>query len=226
MCALSVAVYHFEGYAVDFLPAVRFQGFTLDFLGSGLNIGTIAVQVFFMLSGILTVGTLGNVDFSCGKYYRKRFARLYVPLWIAWLMVCLWTTYWYGGIFFSVSMRMFPLAVLGLDGYLSTTPLVALTGGTGFYLVGEWFFGALVFITLLWPFLRHVFLRSPKGLLFSLGLLELVSYFSTGAVLGSVLSCLPIEGLFSFVLGVYLASKRDKIYGNICAALIGGGVWL
>lgn len=220
-CALGVAFYHFEYAAADTLPSVRFEGLSFDVLGSDLHLGTIAVQIFFVLSGLFCAKTVGDRSFSVSGYYKKRLLRLYVPFWISWLLICIWQAYWGGGQFFSTPAIMFPFTVLGLDGFLtSSVPEPHPAGSDLFYLVGEWFLGAMVIVTLLWPLLRLAFRRVGRFVLVALLAIEVLTYLFPDFPPVFVLRYLPIKGMVSYCLGVCLGlgGARVRNSAGLCVA--------
>lgn len=132
---------------------------TYSFLGSGLDVGSLAVCIFFMLSGALAArSTLHDEGFSTLGYVRHRVLRLLPPLWLSWFLICVW--YMARGSFhFDVPAWRFVLTVLGLDGYVS----YGLGLGPSFYYCGEWFYGAVVIAALAWPLMRWLLGRVGVG---------------------------------------------------------------
>lgn len=70
-CVLSVIFYHFESAAEGVLPPVRFAGLTFDFLGLGINAGSLAVQLFFILSGALCAKTVHDDRFALKSFLNE-----------------------------------------------------------------------------------------------------------------------------------------------------------
>ena len=207
VCAAGVAFYHFECTAADALPPVSLRGSTFSVLGSDLNLGTISVQIFFVLSGLFAARTVRDGSFSPFAYYRRRLPRLYVPFWISWLLVCLWLAYWTGGQFFSASASLFPLTLLGLDGFLSASvPSPHPAASDMFYLVGEWFFGALVIITLLWPMMRAAIARFGRLVPVAIAAVEALTFVLPELPVCFFLSYLPLRGMLSYSLGACLGA--------------------
>lgn len=155
-CALTVCVYHYEctmakvigGGSVSELALRAFR----DVLGIGLDAGSIAVCLFFMLSGALACETTSNNEkFTVAGYAKHRALRLLPPLWLSWLLIAVWYAA-RGSFHFQVPAWRFIFTVLGLDGYVS----YGLNLGGTFYYCGEWFYGAIVLVTLIWPLARFV----------------------------------------------------------------------
>lgn len=111
-----------------------------------------------MLSGALTAEkTLGDEVFTASGYIRSRLSRLLPPLWLSWLVLCVWFLS-RGILHFSVPAWSFIFTVLGLDGYVS----YGLGLGRTFYLCGEWFYGAIVIAALIWPAARALYRKMGR----------------------------------------------------------------
>lgn len=97
-------------------------------LGTGLDLGSIAVGLFFMLSGALAAKTtLRSDSFRPIGYIKHRVLRLLPPFWVCWFLVCV--SYVARGSFhFDVPAWRFALTVVGMDGYVS----YSLSGGPSF----------------------------------------------------------------------------------------------
>lgn len=93
-CAVVVYVYHF---GISFLSGPRragvvslLEGQLYGLLGSGPSMGSLAVEPFFMLSGALASRTLDDGGFSALRYLLHKARCLPPPLWLAWLVACVW----------------------------------------------------------------------------------------------------------------------------------------
>lgn len=176
-CAAAVCIVHFEEAIAPHIANFTaqsvtplFAGLTLNLFGSGLAAGNLAVGIFFMLSGALSLKALQESPFNIKDYYVHHLGRLLPPLWLAWFVACVWRML-QGGFLFDIPTWRFIFTIFGIDGYIQ-----ALTGFKTFYLVGEWFYGAIVFVTLLWPVVRICYLRLGKGLALTLmSIIELVT---------------------------------------------------
>lgn len=206
-CAVSVCLFHFEvtmsplsgGSVPDY--AIRL---TLNFLGSGLDIGSLAVSLFFMLSGALAAkSSLCRDNFSVISYIKHRLLRLLPPLWISWFLTYL--SYLARGSFhFDVPAWRFILTVLGLDGYAS----YGLYLGSSFYYCGEWFYGAIILVSLFWPLLRLAIKKMGSVVILVLVLCgELTFSALSGLDSTSLWRSLPVC-LASFTIGVALSNAR------------------
>ena len=118
------------------------------------------VTVFFIISGALIYLNNSTLD-SVSLFYTKRIKTIYPAFYISYISVftarmCL------GGQFTSgKDVYLFALTILGIDGYFSSYV-------KNFYILGEWFLGALIIIYLLYPFILAVFRKYEKAFLMSI----------------------------------------------------------
>lgn len=205
VCALTICVYHYECTMAKVMggsvsePVSRLLR---DVLGIGLDAGSIAVCLFFMLSGVLACETTRSKEkFSVVGYVKHRAMRLLPPLWLSWLIIAVWYAA-RGSFHFQVPAWRFVFTVLGLDGYVS----YGLNLGGTFYYCGEWFYGAIVLVTLLWPLARFVLRKYGRGAMFIpvLGA-ELVAFIILGADGTALWRSLPVC-LLSFLIGVLIST--------------------
>lgn len=164
LCALTVCLYHYECSMASVIGggsvSTGISGLLRNLFGTGLDAGSLAVCLFFMLSGALTAEkTLGDEEFTASGYIRSRLSRLLPPLWLSWLVLCVWFLS-RGILHFSVPAWRFIFTVLGLDGYVS----YGLDLGRTFYLCGEWFYGAIVIAALIWPAARALYRKMGRWL--------------------------------------------------------------
>lgn len=109
--------------------------------------GPIAVSCFFMVSGAALIYNYGE-KLSLKEFYKKRFLGLYPLFWLAY-------TFAFLDFFYRVKLMpgaskiTFFLTVIGMDGYF-------LDYVQTFYLIGEWFLGAIVMLYILFPLYRFV----------------------------------------------------------------------
>ncbi|HJB54317.1 MAG TPA: acyltransferase [Candidatus Olsenella avistercoris] len=218
ICAILVCIFHFEGEAVRLIPdgsVLLGAGVTLNFLGSGLNLGSLAVALFFMLSGALTAGTLRDDCFVSVKYIQKRLKRLLPPLWIAWTLACVWMMI-RGSFRFDVPASRFILTILGVDGY------AAIHGIGTFYLVGEWFYGAIVLVTLCWPLVRACYRKCPYAAMLLLALAEAAALLFLNGPWTSVPVCLTSFSTGAFLANADLSKHGAAIRAAAVLVIIGG----
>ena len=158
-CA-AVIIYHFESDAIKIgaVPSTHHQlvGWTRTFLGVGL--GNLAVFMFFLLAGLMRSKELNLEHLNVREFYHKRFKRLFIPFYLSYFLVLIYRIL-SGRTQFAVPGSRIVLTMLGLDVYPATLS-PSLPFAT-FGLVGEWFFGAFVVVTLTWPLVHALWRRCP-----------------------------------------------------------------
>lgn len=144
ICFLMVTAYHFS-------VAVRVLGINANVeLYQGIvHIvwGPIAVSSFFMVSGASLIYRYEE-RFSLKEFYKKRFFGLYPLFWLAYLFAFLDFFYRTKSLPGGPKIN-FLLTVIALDGYCSEWVQT-------FYMLGEWFLGAIVILYILFPLYRFV----------------------------------------------------------------------
>jgi len=173
------------------------------------SLGRIGVAMFFMLSGSLLIRNYKN-KFEVGKFYKKRFLRIYVPHFISYLM------------FIVVYLILFPERLVGvkfssfITGFFAldffATPLSSV-GVNLLWLVGEWFTTIILIIYLIFPLLRWLFKKYKTVstiFIFAIFILNLKFQFLTYG-----------EGWFSLTNGIMcfwtgmLLEENKKYYKGI-----------
>ena len=144
ICFLMVTAFHFS-------VAARALGINADvevYQGIVHIVwGPIAVSCFFMVSGASLIYRYEET-FSLKEFYKKRFLGLYPLFWLAYLFAFL---------DFFYRMKSMPggpkinflLSIIAMDGYFSEWIPT-------FYMLGEWFLGAIVMLYILFPVYRLV----------------------------------------------------------------------
>lgn len=186
------------------------------FQNGNMHIATLAVALFFMLSGAgLTVSAQSGL--SPGKYYKSRFLRLMVPFYLAVLLACgfkLVTAGRLPDVFYAgVPAWRLVFTLLGVDGWLS------LYGVQTFYVgIGEWFLGELIVLTAVFPLLRWARDRFPK-LFFAActGVYLCVAFHYRSTV--QMHEHILLKG-YEFVLGMYLATYCRRFPKPCVAAAV------
>lgn len=142
----------------------QLESITPFFMNQNMHIATLGVAVFFMLSGA-SLGYTTREKFDIKKYYKKRFLRILIPFYIAYL-ICLvmliGINHSIHGVFpENVPAWRFVFTVLGMDGWISGHGIA-----TFFLGPGEWFLGCLMVLYLVFPLLRYL-MRKNKWLFFA-----------------------------------------------------------
>lgn len=142
VCFLMVTSFHFAIGVRNFGISAN-----VNFYQEIIHIGwgAIATSCFFMVSGAALIYRYRET-FSLKEFYKKRFFGLYPLFWLAYLFMFLEFFYHYKSMP-EVPKINFLLSVIGMDGYFNDWV-------STFYMIGEWFLGALIMLYLLFPIFR------------------------------------------------------------------------
>ena len=171
------------------------------FQNFNMHIATLAVALFFMLSGAgLTLSA--EKGLSLKRYFKGRFLRLLIPFYLALLLhygYTLATTGRLPDVFYAgIPTWRYIFTLLGLDGWLAMHGHPTFSVG-----IGEWFLGGLIVLTCAFPLLRFCMNRWPKAFFAACtGLYVYIIYNYTSPV--EMHMHLLIKG-YEFVLGMYFA---------------------
>lgn len=142
VCAIGIILYHISCYSAPDAPKVLYQ-----YANGGF--GVVFVAVFFMVSGSVLYHNYPQIP-SLRQFYYKRWKTLFPMFYITWGYFYLKNVLVSGGLFYHGKPLTMLLTVFGLDGYFRYR-------GLNYYLVGEWFFGAIILLYVLYPlFLKLV----------------------------------------------------------------------
>ncbi|MCR5297704.1 MAG: acyltransferase [Paludibacteraceae bacterium] len=210
-CAIGIVIYHF------YCHSSFNEGFMVQNASS--RWGDLFVYVFFIVSGLCIYKS--NPEVQLTKFYYKRWRSIFPAFYVAYL-ACL----------------MLRLAVMPDDNSDVTTPqywtvLLTVTGLDGyflycipdFYLLGEWFLGAIILLYALYPLVLRLFKKNAELMLLCLLVLSFfvsksgffvvaeernviccLTGFVIGMLMGKNVALLSDKRvvLFSFVLTVFL----------------------
>lgn len=186
------------------------------FQNGNAHIATLAVALFFMLSGAgLTLSARSGL--SLGKYYKGRFLRLMIPFYLAVLLTCgvrLAATGRLPEVFYAgLPAWHFGFTVAGMDGWMSLYGV-----GTFYVGIGEWFLGELVVLTALFPLMRLAQERFPRTFFAACtGLYLWVAFHYRSAV--QMHEHILLKG-YEFVLGMYFAKYCRRFPGPCVVAAV------
>lgn len=194
ICAIGIIVYHF--YCHSSCNDKLFYLFE-----NGLW-GNVIVSIFFALSG--GVLYLNNVEVSdYALFYKKRWRSIFPDFYIVFLAFYLLNVIKYRTLFYGEKPITLLLSVIGMDGYL-------LEYIPNYYIVGEWFLGALIIMYSLYPILSKLIKKKPIITLFVLLLLFIsinnVDFLSDEQKFRSIFSC-----LISFYMGMIGAKYYKRL---------------
>lgn len=208
--AVIIVMFHFSCLLEDF----GYEGYSNFFLEyANGRWGRIGVLLFFLLSGAGLI--LGNKEhFEAKAFFKKRWMKLfplfflcYIPLYFV-DAILIHKEFLYAG-----SPVKFLLTFVGMDGYLSEWI-------PNYYIIGEWFLGALIIIYVLFPLLRRLFLSKGR-LWITAGLAVLV-------VLNDIF-CFPyipgrewiVLDIAAFWCGMLFIEYEVKLKNKLCVITAG-----
>lgn len=133
---LGIVIFHFS-------LANKSCRFLIEY-GAG-DYGTIFVNVFFMVSGFCLYCNNREIN---RLYFWKRIKSIFPMFYIAYGIIFVRFVSAYGKFFFLDVKKPLILTLFGMDGYF-------LYKGTNYYILGEWFLGAILLIYFLYPLLLY-----------------------------------------------------------------------
>lgn len=189
ICAIGIIVYHFSCHTLSvYKPLLAYP--------NG-DWGHTLVTVFFIVSGFLLYNNYPKVERSKAFYY-KRVKSIYVPFWIVFLFYYLQYVYENGQLFYLGRPWTLILSFFGVDGYL-------LYRIPNYYIVGEWFLGAIILLYLLYPLLS----RLMERFMVALGIVLVACYL--GVLATDMFMIDNFYNLFSCLISFYAGMVLAKV---------------
>lgn len=147
-----IIFYHFSCALIFY----KSDAFCLFYDYANGRFGRVGVALFFMISGSGLLLSSEN-GFKLGQYYKKRWHKIYPMFYLCWVPLYLLLAWKNDGFLFRGHAWKFLFTLLGMDGYFDTTI-------RNYYIIGEWFLGALIIIYLIFPILRRIFCSKARNL--------------------------------------------------------------
>lgn len=149
VCAVGIIIYHYFCHtSSDFRPLYHYQ--------NGGNWGSTFVTAFFVISGAVLYlnyhEKLGGR--SLKEFYYKRWKALFPMFYIGYAFFYVEKIFDTGSVFWGGNRCLLVQSLFGMDGYLHYI------WPDNYYLIGEWFFGAIVLLYLLYPVLLWFFRKN------------------------------------------------------------------
>lgn len=203
---IVIVLTHFNAIYLYNVSPVRPECAVITLWVSNIYIGAFGVSLFLIISGAALMYVYGERKFDWKRFYKQRFLTIYPMFWIAYFFVFLYHTYKYGGIMQGIPKKNIIFTILGMDG------LMLNAGARVFYLIGEWFLGAIIILYILFPLLLLLMKKCPVVL----GVMLMVIY-CVAVALGdksiSVFVRLP-----EFVFGMYFVKYIKKVKWPVALA--------
>ena len=147
--AVGIVLYHISCK----LPA---EGFHLLYTYANGTFGYLFVGVFFILSGAMLYYNQPQIG-SLRTFYYKRWKAIYPMFYLAYLYYFLQTVFSSGALFYKGNAKTMIWTILGLDGYVFYKI-------DNYYILGEWFLGAIILLYVLYPLLLCCLIIGTKRL--------------------------------------------------------------
>lgn len=149
------------------------------------NWGSTAVSVFFAVSGAVIAYNYADLTIQSGwkrlgQFYYKRWLRLFIPFYIVWGGNYIYRVLTARSFFYKGHPLSLILTALGMDGYLYYRL-------PAYYIVGEWFFGAIILLYLLYPLINFLARKNIHITLAAAIALAAIPLMSFGKLVASVI---------------------------------------
>lgn len=153
IAVISILITHFNARYLYLSPPMPEKA-VLTTTVSNIYIGSWGVSLFFIISGAALMYVYQE-RIEIKKFYKKRFLSIYPMFWIAYIVAFFYLFYTNKMIPGSgVPKINFIYTILGMDG------MVAAYIPT-YYILGEWFLGAIILMYVLFPLLRKGVKKQP-----------------------------------------------------------------
>lgn len=161
-CCIGIIIFHFFCHAVK--PKIKFL-----FITSNADFGFLYVTVFFSISGIVLFNKYSKIK-SLKYFYFRRWKSIFPPFYLSYFYFSIKTIFYLRKtqFIFKCKPSNFIFTFLGLDGFFGYKYC-------SFYLIGEWFLGAIIIIYFLYPLLIWAMNKKIYPLLIICGYIFILS---------------------------------------------------
>lgn len=213
-CAFGIICYHFAIHS-------RKLGWLVEVPNHTVGWGDIFVVIFFVVSGALLYLHHSEIP-SIADFYKKRCVAIFPAFYLAYLsVVVLRKILSPQNFLFQRPLKYYAITIVGMDGFLWTS-----TRPHNYYILGEWFLGAILLAYLLYPLLVWLLQKNEKIYILSVFGMFMLTYN------WEMLAQSPLRNIFSicfsFSIGMMIAKHslyQDKslyILGAIVFAFFAG----
>ncbi len=197
VCAFGIVLYHYSVHIDDANLRAFFQFRQIEW-------SDVIVTIFFILSGAVLYYNYPVLTSLKGFYY-KRWKSVYPFFYMVFIPKFLINVIRYKSFFYQGNPFGLLLSVLGIDGYFSYR-------FDSYYMMGEWFLGAIILLYLLYPMVLWLFNKSAlltTALTVAGYVFVLYTDIFTIDPLRNLLSC-----LMCFELGMLFMKYRKVLSGK------------
>ena len=201
IAAISIVITHFNARYLYLNPPTPEKAVITTTI-SNIYIGSWGVSLFFIISGAALMYVYEE-NCELKTFYKKRFLSIYPMFWIAYFFAFCYLFYINkmvpGG---GTSKGYFLFTILGVDGLLAENIPT-------FYILGEWFLGAIILMYIIFPVLRLGINKRP--LLIWIIVMILYGYMIWGYHLNFNSSKIIFTRLPEIVFGMCFIKYKVKI---------------
>lgn len=185
ICALGIICFHFGCHTKNLGWLVTLPNLT----GSW---GSVLVVVFFLISGALLYLHHNKID-SVWAFYKRRWIAIFPAFYLAYLFVFLERSLIYhSAIALRHPLKYYIFTVTGMDGYF-----FAWTQHHTYYILGEWFLGAIILAYLFYPVLLYLLNKNEFFTSSIVLILFILTYKQNMFAQG------PFRNIFSIIFSFY-----------------------
>lgn len=195
-CSIGIVFFHYFTHSNG--------TFKLFHRTANCNWGSMFVTSFFCISGTVLYYNYPRIN-SIKTFYFKRWKSIFPPFYFCFLYFYSKNVFFYKKLFYKGHWSKLIFTVFGMDGFF-------VYKYKNYYLVGEWFLGAIIIIYILYPILLWLINKSLLliQLFISIGfiLMYKTNYFSIEKF-RNIISCLN-----SFCFGIITIKLRKLFFSN------------
>lgn len=155
--AFGIILYHFSCHS----NCLAFS----NIIGNG-PLGIYCVNMFFIASGVVLYYSYNKIT-SLKLYYYRRWKSIFVMFLMVYFFVYCMNVINTKQLFYGPQPWKIIFSLIGIDGYLW------LYNVSTYYILGEWFLGALLFVYIVYPLIAYILNKYNKGWIFLLVLIVL-----------------------------------------------------
>ncbi|MDO4938551.1 MAG: acyltransferase family protein [Lachnospiraceae bacterium] len=205
VCSLGMVLYHFSAASACPLKIL--------FGNANGNWGEAFVALFFAVSGFSMLYNHYEVN-DPAEFYLRRIKSIFPSFWLGYIIIYFIRVIKNVRFFFLddiASRWSLLLSIPGMDGYF-------LYKAPNYYLIGEWFLGAIILLYLLYPIILKVF-KKAAGLT-----VTVLSVAFAAIVYNNPFEIVPFRNLLTcillFMLGMLLCKYKDRLFGSKTALTV------
>lgn len=198
IAAIGIVFYHFCG-STDCETKIFYQ------TANGYW-GTILVTIFFAISGAVLFYNYPKVP-DLKKFYYKRWKSIFPAFYICFFYYFTQNVLNSGKVFYAGNPGKLLLSLFAVDGYFYYK-------GPNYYIIGEWFIGAIVLLYVIYPFLSRSYVSVPWITTVAVAACYLVLFTGINSIFTIDVSRNLFTCIFSFFFGIVIIDHKEIMDNN------------